>query len=131
VVVFVAARQFTGRPTGRRQWLALSAAVPAVALPILLGYDGLGIMVYNFLAGCLLMATAMQYWNARAEAPSSVAALSALYALSAISFYACGTIIAHEGAWALDGRPDNWAERFNAVMCIAGITGIGALSLGL
>lgn len=131
VVVFVAARQFTGRPTGGRQWLTLSAAVPAVALPILLGYDGLGIMAYNFLAGCLLMATAMQYWNARAEAPSSIAALSALYALSAISFYACGTIIAHEGAWVLDGRPDNWAERFNAVMCIAGITGIGALSLGL
>ena len=131
IVVFVAACQFTRRATSLKHWLALGAAVPLVAVPILLGYDGLGIMIYNFLAGCLLMATAMQYWNARAEAPSCIAALGALYGLAAISFYACGTIIAHERAWTMGVYPDNWAERFNAIMCIAGITGIGALSLGL
>lgn len=131
VFVFIAACQFTGRATGPRHWLALGIAVPLVAAPILLGYDGLGIMIYNFIAGGLLMATALQYRGARAEAPSCVAALTALYGLSAISFYACGTIIAHERTWAMGVHPDNWAETFNAIMCIAGITGIGALSLGL
>ena len=37
----------------------------------------------------------------------------------------------HGQKWVLDARPDNWAEHFNAIMSIAGITGIGALSLGL
>ena len=131
VFVFIAACQFTGRATTRRHWLVLGMAVPFVGVPILAGYDGLGMMIYNFLAGSLLMATAMQYWNARAEAPSPIAALSTLYALAAVSFYACGTIIAHEQTWVMRVHPDNWAEKFNAIMCIAGITGIGALSLGL
>lgn len=131
IAVFVAACQFTGRAATRRHWLALGTAVPLVGVPILAGHDGLGIMIYNFLAGGLLMATAMQYWNARAEAPSSIAALSALYALAAVSFLACGTIIAHERTWVMRAHPENWAETFNAIMCIAGITGIGALSLGL
>lgn len=131
VCVFIAACQFTGRVVARRRWLVLGTAAPLVCVPILIGYDGLGIMIYNFLAGSLLMATAMQYWNARAEAPSSVAALSTLYALAGVSFFACGTIIVHEQAWVMGVHPNNWAETFNAIMCIGGITGIGALSLGL
>ncbi len=131
IVVFLAACQFTARAMPRKHRLMLAATVPLIAIPILLGYDGLGIMIYNFVAGCLLMATAAQYWSARTEAPSSIAALTALYGLAAISFYACGTIIAHEQTWVMGAHPDNWAEKFNAIMCIAGITGIGALSLGL
>jgi diguanylate cyclase (GGDEF)-like protein len=131
VIVFIAACQFTRRATTWRQLLVLCTAAPMVGVPILLGYDGFGIMIYNFIAGSLLMATAMQYWNARAEAPSSIAALALLYGLAAVSFYACASIIAHEQTWAMAAYPDNWAEKFNALMCIAGITGIGALSLGL
>jgi len=130
-VVFLAARQFIGRPLRRGQALALFAVAPPVMLPIIAGFDGIGIMVYNFLAGALLAATGAQYWSARAEAPSSIGAMTVLYGLAALSFFACGTIMAHEGQWTLAGRPDNWAEQFNAIMCIAGITGIGALSLGL
>lgn len=131
IIIYAAARQFTGHGTSKRLWLSLGILPLVVALPILAGYDGFGIMVYNFLASGLMMATALQYLSARSEAPSSIAALSVLYALTATSFFACGIIIAHEADWVLQGRPDNWAEEFNAVMCIAGITGIGALSLGL
>lgn len=131
VIVFLAAREFTGRAMPRRHALALLAVLPPVALPILAGWDGLGIMIYNFAAGALLAATGAQYWTARAEALSSIAAMTVLYGLAALSFFACGTILLHEAQWVLDGRPDNWAEQFNAIMCIAGITGIGALSLGL
>lgn len=131
IVIFVGARQFTRRETSRLQSALLLLTVPPVALPILAGFNGFGIMIYNFLAGALLAATAMQYWSARAEAPSSIIAMILLYGAAALSFFACGTILAHEAEWTLAARPDNWAEQFNAVMCIAGITGIGALSLGL
>lgn len=129
--VFAAACQFTQGALTPRHWLIPCLTAPLVALPILAGYDGLGIMIYNFSAGVLLTATAMRYWSARTEAPSCIGALAALYALAAVSFFACGTIIAHEGTWTMLAHPHNWAETFNAIMCIAGITGIGALSLGL
>lgn len=131
VIVFISARQFTGRPTSSPQVAALLLTATPVTLPIALGFDGLGIMIYNFLAGGFLAATAGQYWTARSEAPSSMALLCLLYLLAGLSFFACGTILLHEAEWAMGRRPDNWAEHFNAVMCIIGITGIGALSLGL
>ncbi len=131
IVILVSARMFIGRPTSYLAILGLGLAVPLVAVPILVGFDGFGIMLYNFFAGMLLIATGLQYWNARAEAPSSIAALTVLYSLSGVSFIACGVALAADGNWSLGHRPDNWAEQFNAIMCISGITGIGALSLGL
>ena len=129
--VLVAARLFTRRPTtGLHVALFAALAVP-VTIPIVLGYDGFGIIVYNFVVGALLVATAAHYWSARAEAPTCIALMTILYNLAALSFFACGTILLHEKRWVLHMRPDNWAEQFNAIMCIAGITGIGALSFGL
>lgn len=131
IVIYIAARQFTGSRSSWRLCLWPGMLAPAIVLPILAGYNGFGIMIFNFLAFGLLMATALHYWTARSEDISSIAAMSVLYGLTAISFFACAAIIAHEASWVLQVRPDNWAERFNAVMSIAGITGIGALSLGL
>lgn len=132
VIIYISARLFTGRKSPPKLAITLLAlTVPPVAIPITLGFDGLGIAIFNFLAGAMLAATGAQYWVARREAPSSIVAMVALYGLTALSFFACATILTHEQNWVLSGRPDNWAERFNAIMCIAGITGVGALSLGL
>ncbi len=132
VAVYVAARLFTGEPTSWAPVLALGLVVAlVVAVPIAFGRDGIGIMVYNFLAAGLLAATAWRYWATRLEAPVSIFGVTALYLLSALSFVACGAVLLIDGKWVLDGRPDNWAEHFNAIMSITGITGIGALSLGL
>jgi diguanylate cyclase (GGDEF)-like protein len=131
IVVYVAARQFTGRPTSNLRLFALLALVPFVTVPIVAGFDGLGMMVFNLLAGFLLARTGAQYWSARGEAPSSILAMTALYVATAVSFIACGVVLLAEGRWVLGAPPDNWAEHFNAIMCIAGITGVGALSLGL
>lgn len=131
VIVFVAARQFAGRATSFfHVALLLLTAVP-VGLPIALGFDGFGIMIYNFLAGGFLAASAGHYWTTRSEAPSSMALLCLLYVLAALSFFACGAVLLHQAEWIMGRRPDNWAEQFNAIMCIIGITGVGALSLGL
>lgn len=131
VIVFIAARQFAGRATSFLQIVLLLLTAVPVGLPIALGYDGFGIMVYNFLAGWFLVASAAQYWKTRSEAPSSMALLCLLYILAAISFFACGAVLLHEAEWSMGRRPDNWAEQLNAIMCIIGITGVGALSLGL
>lgn len=132
VAVFVAAGQFCGKAVNWAGVLALGLVVTLpVAVPIALGFDGFGIMVYNFLAAGLLSATAWRYWSVRSEAPASIAGVTVLYLLAALSFLACGAMLLHDRAWVLDTRPDNWAEHFNAIMSIVGITGIGALSLGL
>lgn len=130
-IILAAAKVFTGSPISLRSALGLGVAVPMVALPFLFGFDGVGLIASNSLAGIFLLLTGLQYWRARAEAPSSITALTALYALSALSFLACAGVLAFEGNWTMGHRPDNWAEQFNAIMCISGITGIGALSLGL
>ena len=129
--VFVAARIFTGKPTTRLHVAVFVLLAVPVTIPIALGYDGVGIIAYNFIVGCLLVMTAAHYWSVRAEGPTCIALMTLLYNLAALSFFACGTILLHEQRWVLHARPDNWAEQFNAVMCIAGITGIGALSFGL
>lgn len=132
VAVYIAARMFTGY---RVRWGAVLAATVAVVLPvsvpIAIGIDGVGIAIYNVLAGVLLALCAHQYWRGRDEAPLAIAGLTVLYSLAALSFLACGAHLFYDGNWVLAGRPDNWAERFNAIMSVAGITGVGALSLGL
>lgn len=131
-LVFIASRQFTGRSTPTLlTGLLLAGITILVTAPILLGLDGVGLIVYNVLAAVLLAVAGIQYWSVRAEAPSSITVMTVLYSLAALSFFACGTILAHEGELVLHRRPDNWAEQFNAIMCITGITGIGAISLGL
>jgi diguanylate cyclase (GGDEF)-like protein len=132
VAVLVAAQQFRGKQVdwSRVVALGLAVAIP-VTIPIAGGFDGLGIMNYNFLAAALLTVTAWQYWIVRSEAPVFIAGVTVLYVLSALSFVACGAMLLHGREWTLAGRPDNWAEHINAIMSIAGITGIGALSLAL
>ena len=131
-LVYTSARQFVGRSSHSLLLpLLLIVLLPPVVLPILAGYNGIGIAIYNIAAALLLAATATTYATTRAEAPSSIVALCTLYWLAALSFLACATVLAHERMWTLASRPDNWAEQFNAIMCIAGITGIGALSIGL
>lgn len=131
IIVLLSARAFVGKATSRALSAALLVLLLPSMVPIAYGLDGLGMMNFNFIAGFLLAATGIQYWAARAEARPSIMAITTLYLLAALSFFACGTIIAHEQMWVMGVHPDNWAEKFNAIMCIAGITGIGALSLGL
>ncbi len=130
-IIHLGARQFAGLSTPPAVLGVLATTVPVVAAPILAGFDGFGIMLFNFLAAALLAAAARRYWAARAESPTALAALTALYGATSLSFVACGAMLLHDRAWILRQPPDNWAEQINAIMCIVGITGVGALSLSL
>ncbi|MCG8272295.1 GGDEF domain-containing protein [Aquamicrobium sp. NLF2-7] len=132
IAVYAAAKLFVGK---RMNWPAMAALFVCLSFPvsglIVMGFEGIGIALYNLIAAGLIVLTARLYWNARSEAPTSITGVTALYLLTSLSFLACAAVLVLDGKWSLEHRPDNWAENLNAIMAIAGITGIGALSLGL
>jgi diguanylate cyclase (GGDEF)-like protein len=132
VIVHAAAHQFRHRklPLARASAVGLAGLV-IVCAPFALGYDGLGTAMFNFVAATILVATAWQYWLARDEAPAPIIGIVVLYDLTALSFIICGIAILQNNPLLLPAPPDSWAEDLNVIMCLVGITGIGALSISL
>ncbi|NKL02679.1 diguanylate cyclase [Rhizobium leguminosarum bv. viciae] len=130
--IWGAGKQFL---TGRVSLLAIAiralAAMIFSVVPMLSGYDGLAFIADNLAIALLLFATARQYWLARAEAPAPLLGITALYTLTAISFVLCAAVLISDGKLVLGKAPSNWAEDLSLAVCIAGMTGIGALSLAL
>jgi len=110
-----------------RALVAMTVSIP----PMIAGLDGLAFMADNLAIAFLLFATAWQYWLDRAEAPAPISGITALYALTAISFVLCAAVLIWDGKLVLGTAPSNWAEDLSLAVCIAGMTGIGALSLAL
>jgi diguanylate cyclase (GGDEF)-like protein len=121
--------------TGRTDWTSAVATVAAGSLftsvAFALGYSGIGTILGNLAIGVLLVLSSRHYWVARAESPLLMTMNAALFALTATSFIACGYALAEQGQLILTARPANWAEEINSIMVIAGLTGIGTLSLTL
>ena len=131
-ILFGAAREFRFRKAPWRMVAVLAtgsilAFVPAAAI----GLDGLVFIIANLAAAILMLVTAHQYWLGRAEAPAPISAIAILYSLTGLSFVVCAVVLAIDGRLVLGKAPDNWAEDVNLIVSIAGITGIGALSLAL
>eukprot|EP00913_Durusdinium_trenchii_P026970 g25305.t1 len=130
--IYAASVQFRTAEKPWRLAAGLTLAGASLGLPLLAaGLDGLGLIIMNVAAALLLLGTATQYWHARMEAPGPLAGMAALYAVSGISFAVCGAVLIGDGRMRLGHAPDNWAETLNIGICIAGMTGIGALSLAL
>jgi len=131
-VIYVASRQFR---TGIFSWrFLLAVLVPPLGLtllPMLLGYDGLGYILWNASATVMMFATAREYWRGRDEAPQPIAVLTLLYIATGISFALCGGVLLWNRSWVLGHAPDNWAEDLSLLIVIASMTGIGGLSLAL
>ncbi len=100
-------------------------------LAFITGYSGIGTIAGNVAIGTLLALSAHEYWLARIESPFLMIMNAAFYAITAISFMACGYALAEQGQFILTARPANWAEDINSLVVIAGLTGIGTLSLTL
>jgi predicted signal transduction protein with EAL and GGDEF domain len=131
-IVYAAAHQFRDRQLPLARAFAVSlVSLAIICSPFLFGYDGLGTLMFNFVASAILVATAWQYWLARQEAPASIIGIVVLYDLTAISFIICGIVIFKENPLVLPAPPDGWAEDLNTLMCLVGVIGIGALSISL
>ena len=131
-VIYAASVQFRrgGRPWSRA--ISLTVITASLGLPLIsAGLDGLGFVVMNLATALLLIGTGIQYWLAREEAVGPLSGMAILYTMSGISFILCAAVLIYDGRMVLGSAPDNWAENLNIGVCIAGLTGIGALSLAL
>jgi len=130
--VFGAGREFRTRILPWRGMVVMAAASSTlVAVPMLAGYNGIGIVALNLAAATILFVTAWDYWLGRAEARLAIGLLTALYALTGLSFLPCAALLLAGGRWILPEIPSNWAEDLNIVVCLTTLAGIGALSLAL
>ncbi|MDM9626226.1 GGDEF domain-containing protein [Rhizobium sp. S152] len=121
----------TGRFPVIRTVICAAGAVILSVPPIVFGYDGLGFIAQNTMLSVVIFATAYQYWLARAEARAPLIAITVLYSLTAASFALCAIVLIAGGKLVLEAAPSGWAEDLNIGVCIASMTGIGALSLAL
>ncbi len=115
------------RLAGMLSFICLALGMPL----ILVGLDGLGLIIMNVLTAILLVGTGCQYWAARREAPGPLLGMVILYCVSGFSFALCAGVLIADGRSSLGEPPINWAENLNIGICIAGMTGIGSLSLAL
>jgi len=130
VFLFVGAKRIAARRANATYLVVFCIVVISVVVaPILLGFAGIGIAIFNFVSAFLLYFTAMEYASVYEEAPIPVVGMMTLYLLTAVSFFLCGSVIVFEQQWVMSRLPSNLAEDFNAIMALIGITGIGALSL--
>ncbi|MDB5587642.1 MAG: hypothetical protein JWP26_2612 [Devosia sp.] len=131
-LVYAGTRQFR---LGAVPWLIVAGlwAVSAggISVAFALGLSGLGTAGANFGIAILLVLAARECWSGRAEAPVPLLSNTVLYLIVAVSFLLCGIELLREGKLVLTARPQNWAEDFNSIAAIIGLTGIGALSITL
>jgi diguanylate cyclase (GGDEF)-like protein len=99
--------------------------------PMYLGLDGAALIFDNTWAGLMLMWTALIYAGQRADSPIQLGAIAGLYAVCALSFFACGAALVIDGRLVLGAAPVNLVENTSAVVWIVSMTGIGGLSLAL
>ena len=109
-------------------WLVTTLAT---VLPFLFGFSGVGTAMLNLACAAYMILSGYQYWAGRSEAPLPLVSGAFLFVLTGVSFLACAIMLAVNGQAVLTAPPTNWAEEFNSIMAIVGLTGIGALSLTL
>ncbi|MEI2386516.1 GGDEF domain-containing protein [Breoghania sp. JC706] len=132
VLCWSAARQFRCGGFPVRRACALILAMVALQLPLhLAGLDGTMFILMNAASTALLVATASEYWRARSENLHSLKWLTGLYLLEAFSFSCCAVMLLLNNPLEIGHAPQNWAENFNALVSIIGVTGIGGLSLAI
>lgn len=106
-------------------------ALVVTAMPFFLDYTGTGTIMMNLSAAALMLLCAGEYWRGRQDARVALLANVALYCFTALSFLACAMMLVLEQNWVLTAPADNWAEDFNSIMSLVGLTGIGAITLTL
>lgn len=129
-IIYSAAYQFrTGQsPVSHAMWAAAPSLLLTVPL-MLTTYDGIGFIALNIFSALMLFGTAGEYYKARRESPGALTGMGLLYGLTGVSFVLCALVLAVNGQWVIGHAPTNWAEDLNTGLSIAGMTGVGALSL--
>lgn len=124
--------QFRGALPRRRLMIALwLLALGTMALPYAFGYSGLGAIMLNIGCAVFMLIAGYHFYAGRSESPVLMVTGALIFLLTAVSFIACAAVLAVTGQMVLHAPPSNWAEQFNSIMAIAGLSGMGAISLTL
>lgn len=130
--IYSGSRQFSDPTSNYRAPIIIWAiSVIALSVPLIAGYSGTGTLILNWIGALYMTLCAGEYWRARREAPTALIANTVLYLLVAVSFVAAAIMLMIDGRAIIDAPPDNWAEHFNLIMSLVGLTGIGAITLTL
>ena len=106
-------------------------SILTVAIPYGLGLSGLGTINLNLCCALFMLIAGYHFVAGRDESPVLMITGAVLFGLTAVSFIACACVLAYTGQMVLTAPPSNWAEQFNSIMAIAGLSGLGAISLTL
>ncbi|RYE58395.1 MAG: GGDEF domain-containing protein [Hyphomicrobiales bacterium] len=106
-------------------------SVITIAIPFSIGLTGVGTALLNLLAAAILVLCAIEHWRSKDHPHVALNANALLYCITASSFLACAGVLVFEQQWVTTEPPENWAEDFNSIMSLVGLTGIGALTLTL
>lgn len=130
--ILAAAKYFRFGSHNRKKTINLTAIlVLMVTIPYALGLDGTAFVITNAMSAVLLLFSAHNYWACRQENPSIISIVVALYALIAVSFVICATVLIIDTPFVLAGPPRSWAEFVNLAVSIPAIAGIASLSIAL
>lgn len=105
------------------------ACIAATLLPFILGYSGVGTIILNSASALLLLCCAHEHWHTKQGSRLAAVSNVVLFGVTAISFFCCAGVLIVEQQWVLTALPKNWAEDFNSIMCLVGVSGIGAFTL--
>lgn len=130
--IYAGARRFRDMSTSYIPPIVVGIlSVTGIAIPFLMGLTGVGTALLNAFAAIILVLCAIEHWRSKDHPHVALNANAILYCITAISFLACTVMIAIDGRSVITEPPKNWAEDFNSIMSLVGLTGIGALTLTL
>ncbi|MCR6635051.1 diguanylate cyclase [Devosia sp.] len=130
--VYAGARRFRDIKASIRPPIVVGVlSVVAIGIPFLMGLTGVGTILLNSLAAAILVLCAIEHWRSKDHPHIALNANAILYCITALSFLCCALVLLSEARWVTTEPPKNWAEDFNSIMSLVGLTGIGALTLTL
>jgi prepilin signal peptidase PulO-like enzyme (type II secretory pathway) len=103
----------------------------AVANAMFSGYNGLAIMIGQGFAAFFMIAAAIEYWRARAEAPVTLTIMGFLSFMTGAVFSISCTVLILDGHTVLSAAPRNWAETLGRSVTIVTVIGMGSIALVL
>lgn len=120
--------------TGHLPLRVLGPIIAVVALAavaaMLAGYIGLSLVIWQAWAAACAAAAAVNYWMARAEAPTTLTILTLFYVAFGIPYALSAGILIVDGNMLLP-RPGTWADELSRFVALLVKLGSGAILLTL
>ena len=95
------------------------------------GYFGAGNAILNTASGLILILSGLEYLRSEDEMRATTRANAVLYIMAGATFLLCAGFVVSTGDLVSYPVIDDWVDNLNAVTSLAGVSGIGTLTLVL